>query len=235
MDSTTILGCRERVISMPSGSTQRMPLSWEKDHRVTLWSWDECCEAIRGLRGRMGFPDEESLRLLSLRVSLKDGFIQDELTGEPFTVDSQRRRIIPPAIMYVLSAYAEAEPRWPTGELISARQIRGGRFYSGSNTTTKARLEAIFGQDPASERLVEAAQLLGGKESPLGNWGHSVSINPLPLVPCIIAVTIEDDEFPAEAAVYFDRSLEAFFDMEQVNFLTILTVERLVDAYRSLV
>lgn len=182
----------------------------------------------------MGFPDEESMRLLALRLSLGDGSIHDELTGKPFTIDYQRRRIIPQAIMYVLSAYAEAEHRQPTGELMSARQIRGGRFYSGSNTTTKARLVEVFGREPASERLVEAARLLGGEESPLGNWDHSVSINPLPLVPCFIAVNAEDEEFPAEAAVYFDRSIEAYFDMEQVNFLTILTVERLVDAHRSL-
>jgi hypothetical protein len=182
----------------------------------------------------MGFPDKESLRFLALRISLGDGSIHDELTGEPFTVDSRRRRTMHQALMYVLSAYAEAEPRKPTGELMSARQIRGGRFTSGSNTATKARLEEVFGRDPGSGRLVEAARLLGGEEYPLGHWDHSISINTLPLAPCIIAVIAEDDEFPAQAAVFFDRSIEAYFDMEQVNFLTILMVERLVDAYRSL-
>lgn len=210
-------------------------MAWDEDHRVTRWSWDECCDGIRGLRGRMGFPDEACLRLLALGVSLEDGSIHDELTGRPFTVDSHRRRTIPRAIMYVLSAYADAEPRQPSGEFISARQIRGGRFYSGSNTSTKARLEEVFGREPAAGRLVEAAGLLGGGGSPLGIGDHSVLINPLPLVPCTIAVTVEDGEFPAEAGVYFDGSIGAYFDMEQVNFLMILTVERLVDAYKALV
>ena len=128
----------------------------------------------------MGFPDEACLRLLALGVSLEDGSIHDELTGGPFTIDSPRKRIIPKAIMYVLSAYAEAKPRQPTGEFISARQIRGGKFYSGSNTGTKARLEEVFGREPASGRLVEAAGLLGGGASPLGIGDHSVLINPLP-------------------------------------------------------
>ena len=210
-------------------------MAWDEDHHVTRWNWDECCEAIRGLRGRMGFPDEACLRLLALSVSLEDGAIHDELTGEPFTIDSPRRRTIPQAINYVLSAYAEGQPQQLTGEFISARQIRGGRFYSGSNTSTKARLEEVFGREPAAGRLVEAAGLLRGRASPLGIGDHSVLINSLPLVPCTIAVTVEDDEFPAEAGVYFDGSIGAYFDMEQVNFLTILTVERLVDAYHVLV
>lgn len=206
-----------------------------EDHHATRWSWEECCNGIRRLRGRMGFPDEACLRLISLSVSLEDGSIHDELTGRPFNIDSPRKRIIPRALMYILSAYAEAEPRQLTGEFISARQIRGGRFYSGSNTSTKARLKEVFGSGHAAGRLVEAAGLLGGGGSPLEIGDHSVLINPLPLVPCTIAVTVEDQEFPAEAGVYFDGSIEAYFDMEQVNFLTILTVERLVDAYRVLV
>ena len=209
-------------------------MTWGEDHHATRWSWEECRNGIRRLRGRMGFPDEACLRLLALSVSLEDGAIHDELTGEPFTIDSPRRRTIPQAINYVLSAYAEAEPRQLTGEFISARQIRGGRFYSGSNTSTKARLEEVFGREPAAGHLVEAAGLLGGGASPLGIGDHSVLLNPLPLVPCTIAVTVEDNEFPAEAGVYFDGSIEAYFDMEQVNFLTILTVERLVDAYHVL-
>jgi hypothetical protein len=182
----------------------------------------------------MGFHDEETLRFLALSISLGDGFIRDDLTGEPFTVDSRRRRTMHQALMYVLSAYSQAEPQKPTGQLMSARQIRGGRFYSGSNTTTKTRLEEVFGRETASGRLVEAARLLGGEEKTLGNWDYAASIDVLPLVQCVIAVNAEDEEFPAEARVFFDRSVEAFFDMEQVNFLTILTVERLVDAYRSL-
>jgi hypothetical protein len=209
-------------------------LTWGEDHHATRWSWEECGETIRGLRGRMGFPDEAWLRLLALRVSLEDGSIHDELTGGPFTIDSPRKRIIPQAINYVLSAYAEAEARHFTGEFISARQIRGGRFYSGSNTGTKARLEEVFGREPAAGRLVEAAGLLGGGASLLGIGDNSVLINPLPLAPCTIAVTVEDEKFPAEAGVYFDGSIGGYFDMEQVNFLTILTVERLVDAYRVL-
>jgi hypothetical protein len=210
-------------------------LSWGNDERIIRWSWEECCEAVRGLRGRMGFPDEEIIRLLALSISLDDGSIHDDINGAPFTVDSRRRRTMHQALMYILSAYSEAEPQTPTGQLMSARQIRGGRFYSGSNTTTKTRLEDVFGREPASGRLVEAARLLGGEEMTLGNWDITASIDILPLVQCVIAVNAEDEEFPAEARVFFDRSVEAFFDMEQVNFLTILTVERLVDAYRSLV
>ena len=210
-------------------------MTWGEDNHATRWSWNECCDRIKGLQGRMGFPDEACLRLLALSVSLEDGSIHDELTGRPFAIDSPRKRTIPQAINYVLSAYAEAEPQQLTGEHISARQIRGGRFYSGSNTGTKARLEEVFGREPAAERLVEAAGFLGGGGSPLGIGDHSVLINPLPLVPCTIAVTVEDQEFPAEAGVYFDGSIGAYFDMEQVNFLTILSVERLVDAYRALV
>jgi hypothetical protein len=183
----------------------------------------------------MGFPDEETLRLLALRISLGDGFIRDDLTGAPFTVDSRRRRTMHQAIVYVLSAYADAEPREPTGQLISARQVRGGRFYSGSNTITKTRLEEVFGREPASGSLVEATRLLGGEERSIGNWDYSASIDVLPLVPCVVAINAEDEEFPAETRVFFDRSIEAYFDMEQVNFLTILTVERLVDAYRTLI
>ena len=58
----------------------------------------------------MGSPDEAYLRLLALGLSLEDGSIHNKLTGMTFTVDSPRKRIIPQAILYVLSAYAEAEP-----------------------------------------------------------------------------------------------------------------------------
>jgi len=183
----------------------------------------------------MGFPDEETLKVLALRIHLGDGSIRDELTGKPFKDDSRRKRTIHKALMYVLSAYAEAEPREPTGQLMSARQIRGGQFYSGSNTTTKAKLEEVFGREPVSGRLMDTARLLGGKATPLGSWDYSASIDVLPLVPCVVTVNAEDEEFPAEGRIFFDESVEAFFDMEQVNFLTILTVERLVDAYRALI
>jgi hypothetical protein len=60
-----------------------------------------------------------------------------------------------------------------------------------------------------------------------------VEIYVLPRVPLILVLSLADEEFPAKAWIYFDETIESYFDSEQIYFLTHLTVTRLIETMKK--
>jgi len=191
----------------------------ESTSDVEYWTWERCCTKIRGLRGRLGFEESDSLRFLRLSLSLKDGSISDELiTGRklhPYEVKG---------IYCILYGYASSNPVEETSKLISFRKIPGGWLYHRPFTYRVLKsIEKAFGPNPSL--LVRAGGLLGGNKAEYGDY--SVRIYSLPLIPLTVILWAETEEFPASANILYDSSITNYLSTEQIVMLSELTAFRL--------
>ena len=201
-------------------------------HPSGLWSWDACKDKVASLRGRLGFPDEDHLRFLGLRVDLGDGSVTDDLTGERLWGEDPWSRYMVQTVFYVLSGYSEAEHVEPSGRLISSKQLRGARFGDLDNRRTRDKIIERFCGD--SETLVACAEKLEGRRVEFNYGDVAVRLKALPLVPLTIVLSCESAEFEADARVFYDDSVQGYLDVERINFLTNLAVSRLALASRRL-
>ncbi len=182
------------------------------------WSWDRCSSRIRSLRGRLGFPDSDQLSFLGFTLTLEDGSITDKLTGRELDTYMVKK------IYCVLYGYASSNPVEETSKLISFKQMPGGWLYFKPFTYRVLKpLERSFGSEP--RLLVEAGKLLGGSKAKYGD--SSVKIYALPLVPLIIVLYAESEEFPASANIFYDSSVTKLLSTEEAVMLSEITVRRL--------
>jgi len=193
-----------------------------------LWSWGRCKAKIRSLKGRLGFSRDSELRFLRLGLNLEDGSVHDYLTNRPLEL---RYRALSD-IYCILSSYADAEPVPEASNLVTSKQLQGGQYCNVMVGRAKSLLQDVFGS--RSEMLVKCAMLLGGSEINFGYGDHSVIIDPLPLIRFTIVLSEEDSEFPASAQIFFDESITRYLELEQVGMLSILTANRVEQAYLSL-
>jgi len=183
-----------------------------------------CHARIRGLRGRLGFPDSNDIKFLDLRVFLQDGSINDELKKEPYNSSKV-------SIYFLLHGYAEAKSLLETAQLTSFKQLAGGEAYFKAFAERVIQpFLAIFGQQPHT--LVEAANLFEGTPQSYGDY--SVKIFSLPLVPLTIILWTKSAEFAASANVLFDSNANNYLTTEELAALGELTALRLKNATEHL-
>ncbi len=194
---------------------------------LELWTWRYCNGAVKSLPGRLGFSAGGQLDFLGFELDLKNGSIRDTLTGEPVDLAQRTWRIAANAIFYVLSAYSESPEKKPTGKLISSKQFRGTRFTGRDTFGERDRITKIF-EDPS--KLETAAKALGGSKVEFPYGDIAVNLNLLPFIPLTIVLTVDDGEFPADARLFYDETVENYLDAEQTYFLTSLTVTRLIQS-----
>ena len=112
----------------------------------------------------------------------------------------------------------------PTGKLIGFRQLPGGCFEHASfSREVLTPLLDRFGKTP--ERLVEAAETLGGSKAGYGNV--AVSIKAFPRVSVIIALWRGDDEFAPNGSVLFDSTVTDYLSTEDMTVLCERIAEKL--------
>lgn len=191
----------------------------------SVWSWSKVKERVLSLRGRLGFEYSDNLRFLKLRLSLSDGRVYDEFTGE-------HRADIEPLVYYLLHEYAKAEKDYrEIGKLIAFKDLYGGPHYMEPFRNRVLRpVERIFGSHP--EILIESAEALGGEQVELGD--AAARIRALPRIPVIVVVWAGDEEFPPSSNVYFDASITNYYTAEEATVLCEVVVKRLKDALRHL-
>jgi hypothetical protein len=193
-----------------------------------LWNWERWKARIRSLQGRLGFSEDSVLRFLGLELHLEDGSVYDDLTNHPLKEEYRTLS----DIYCILSSYADAEPTPTASNLVTSKQLQGGRYCNVMVGRAKSSIQNVFGS--RSEMLVECARLLGGSEVNFGYGDHSIGINSLPLVRLTIVLLGEDSEFPASAQIFFDESITNYLELEQVGMLSELTAERLKQAHTFL-
>lgn len=109
-------------------------------------------------------------------------------------------------------------------EWISYREIPGASFYSRTIPHTLNPLVEFFSEK--SDKLVLAAQNLGGKEISIGD--KAVELKPFPNFPIAFVIYNADEEFPASANVLYDKSAKDVLSAEEVKLLTIFLITELI-------
>lgn len=123
----------------------------------------------------------------------------------------------------LLSHYAQAKPTPKTGRLTKFKDLPGGYAYEAAFVHRAIDpIANAFGDCP--ETLIEAAQLLGGKQLEIGDAAAEVpALEGLP----IIYIVWGADEFPASATVLFDESAISYLPTEDLAVLGEITTYRL--------
>lgn len=193
-------------------------MSMPEPTQFDLWTWEKTREIIRTLPGRLGFPKKDVLRFLDLEVHLDDGRIIDTTLNQPFDPRIEY-------IFFLLHQYSKATEVPLTGELISYRQISGGRVYGAVfDGRVVNPIQKRLGSSPGLFK--KAAKLLKGEPATVGDL--SFTILAFPQVPYTYALWKADNEFPARARVFLDGSAPLYLDAEAHAHLASLTTSRLL-------
>jgi hypothetical protein len=154
-----------------------------------------------------------------------------------FETDSHRSVVSPegedaPIWLAILTVHYlnNATGSVPSGKLKHFREFKEGSFYEPAfNSRTKDVLISIFGKDPAP--MVIAGQKLNGKVLDQGD--ASVELRYFPYVPITCIMWAGDDEFPPEAAVLFDETVDQFLCAEDMAVAGQMAVLELLKASRG--
>jgi len=123
-------------------------------------------------------------------------------------------------------AVAPAHTEW-----IGFQQVPSGGFYFDAfKRRAHDPLAKIFGREP--EKLIEAGAAIGAEKADFGD--AAVIVRVFPKVPVAAVVHEACDEFPADAKVLFESSIDSYFCTEDVAVVGGLVAGRLIKAYRDL-
>ena len=195
------------------------------------WSWSNVRDQIRSLAGKMGFPEGEHLEFMKIRVDLNDGKLLDLLKNRELDVNDHHQGFLIKTAYYILIGYAKARSVELTRRFIAYKNLRGAGFGDFSNIGAREKLLTLF--VGGNIRLREAARLIDGLGVDFPYGDCNFRINALPLIPLTFVLSSGDDEFPVDARIFYDESIESYLDVERINFLTNLTIERLENAIET--
>lgn len=90
-----------------------------------------------------------------------------------------------------------------TGRLVNLQNIKGGDIFTkGSHVLPLEPLAGKYGRD--KEGFIEKGKSLGGEPVNIGD--AALRLFPLPRIPVVLSLWLEDDEFPARADLLFDST-----------------------------
>ena len=109
-----------------------------------------------------------------------------------------------------------ATGRRPGTDWVSYRELPDGLFYANTITReVEEPLARLFATDPQGFRA--AGQSLGATDVDLADV--ALAFHPLPYVPVIFALWIEDEEFPAKLSVLYEREGTANLPLQDLRIL----------------
>lgn len=181
-------------------------------------------------------------KLSGARIDLNDDKVELRLPflGAPYVVEvggdvevkmeeADREIPLPEKILichYLLNASSEAA----SGELITFRQIADGHFYFDAfQKRARDPFLATFGHHPDVFRT--CGEMLGGKPVDTGDVGMTFRV--LPRIDIQLILWRGDDEFPPEANILFDSSIEYRLPAEDIAVVAGMLVYRLMGIARS--
>ena len=117
-----------------------------------------------------------------------------------------------------------------SGQLISFKELPEGTGYFPTFYQRAIKpLTTFFGDEP--ERLLEMAELVGGRRADFGDV--SVTVDALSMVPLTLVLWKGDAEFPPEGTIMFDRTITDYLPTEDIIILCQSTSWRLVKLLKS--
>lgn len=116
---------------------------------------------------------------------------------------------------------------YPTGEMITFREIPGGDFYYAAfKSRAIDPLIMKFGRKP--ETLFTAAERIGAKKIDMGS--ASVRVDVFAKLPVIVVVWEGDEEISSSANILFDRIAASIFPTEDLAVIGSLVSSKLTKA-----
>lgn len=110
------------------------------------------------------------------------------------------------------------------GTKVSERELPGGElFFRGPHALLRDPLEKKFGHDPQGFLL--AGLSLNGQETGRGEASFELLV--LPRIPVEYILYVEDEEFPAQITINFDRTISRHLPLDVIWALINLTSRRL--------
>lgn len=186
-------------------------------------------------------PDELCARALcSYDSNLKEYTIS--VWDEQFVVSTLLNRISrvsgsnpePHKFMYVfiLNYLLQVKDLEPTGEWISEKDLVGGpTFFRGPHEIPTQYIANRFQGD--IETFRQTCRMLGGSDLDMADAAFTFAITPR--VPVGVLFWAQDDEFPAEVKIIYDRTIGDHFALDVIYALAVDICARLsgVDPFYS--
>jgi hypothetical protein len=146
--------------------------------------------------------------------------------GFEFSDSAAPQKEVPIQEQVLVLHYLQApEAPRPSGSWVSYREIPGASFYNSAFIKRAIDpLKKVFGQDP--EAFQRAADRMAGRPVEPGDVGFEFDV--FPRVPLQIILYVGDDEFPAEANILFDPSIQRILSAEDIAWMAGMQVYRLI-------
>jgi hypothetical protein len=113
------------------------------------------------------------------------------------------------------------------GDWVNEKELKGGAlFFRGPHTLARGPLEKKYARDP--QGLLRAGQSLGGKAT--GKGAASFVLAALPRIPLEYIFYGEDEEFPAQLIITFDRTVERHLPLDVIWALVNIAGRKLLEA-----
>jgi hypothetical protein len=113
------------------------------------------------------------------------------------------------------------------GDWVNEKELKGGAlFFRGPHTLARGPLEKKYARDP--QGLLRAGQSLGGKAT--GKGEASFVLTALPRIPLEYIFYGEDEEFPAQLIITFDRTVERHLPLDAIWALVNIASRKLLEA-----
>lgn len=112
-----------------------------------------------------------------------------------------------------------------SGEWVNEKELRGGAlFFRGPHALFREPLEKRFARDPGG--LLRAGLAAGGVAS--GRGDASFRLQALPRIPLEYIFYGEDEEFPAQLTMVFDRTVERHLPLDVIWALVNVAGQRVL-------
>ena len=118
-----------------------------------------------------------------------------------------------------------------TGRLITFRQVRDGHFYFDAfQRRARDPFASFFGNN--GQLFMKCAEMMGGV--PMNNGDFSMEFVVFPHVRVQLVLWSGDEEFPPEATILFDESIQGLLSAEDIAVLSGSLVYRLIGLGRKI-
>jgi hypothetical protein len=108
-----------------------------------------------------------------------------------------------------------------TGRLVKLESVKGGNIFTkGSHVLPLDKVAQKYGKD--RESFLKKGKSFGGEPAKYGDV--AIQLAPLPRIPVVLLLWLEDDEFPARADLLFDSTCELQLPTDMLWSIAMMSV-----------
>jgi hypothetical protein len=193
--------------------------------------WEELrCQdpAVLGRRALADYRSESGYRL----TFLGEDYHIDPGQGKIIRAQTPDKRLSFQEYLVLLVYLLKARDLPLSGEWVNEKELKGGAlFFRGPHALAREPLEKRYGRDP--QGLLRAGQALGGTAT--GKGEASFRLTALPRIPLEYIFYGEDEEFPAQLIITFDRTVAQHLPLDVIWALVNLVTRKILQAGEDLV